>query len=302
MHSHLVHPFVAFTFIFSAQVLFGQQPEAFTRSDFQLRGPVKQLVVKANYGREQFDFDKFGRLTKSVTRYSDTDYDITYYIYSGKFLKERRDEVYRDGVCDRQESIARLYRRDSISHRLFETLSTYDRSITEQIELRYDSLNRLEHVRRVYSEGIDVTRVQHLGTKSRQIERHISNGVLYKTIAKITADSIRPGHRIERTEQYREGSLSDAIQILTDGKGKRQSETSYRYNVSTKSWVLEQTVRFTYNGDGLLASTSTYLANGKLKEPVTKYIYQMDGAKPSNWVRQVTTPKNSIVAREITYY
>ncbi|MFM1877300.1 MAG: hypothetical protein RLZZ241_166 [Bacteroidota bacterium] len=302
MQSYLNYPFVILSFIVVVQGTYGQQPEAFTRSDFQLRGPVKQLVVKANYGQEQFEFDKLGRLTKSLTRYNETDYDISYYIFSGKILKERRDEVYRDGVCDRQVSIAHIYRRDSITNRLYETLSSYDRSITEQIELRFDSLQRLKNVRRAYSEGIDVMEVQHSGTKSSQTERFLSNGVLHKVIKKIAADSIRPGFRIEYTEHYREGLPVLAMKILTDARGQRQSEASFQFNPTTKGWELQQTVKFTYNADGLIASQTTLSETGKILGPVIKYIYQMDGAKPSNWVRQVTTPENNIVAREIVYY
>ena len=41
-------------------------------------------------------------------------------------------------------------------------------------------------------------------------------------------------------------------------------------------------------------------ANG---EALTRnYVYQMDGKDPGNWVRQVITPDNTVVVRQITYY
>ena len=293
--------FPCFT-LFAAILVYGQEPEVFTRSDFQVRGPVKQLIVRASYGQEQFDFDRSGRLTKSVTRYSEKDYDITYYIFSGNVLKERRDEVYRDGVIDRQSSIARVYQIDSLANQMLEAVSSYDRSITEQLTLQYDSLQRLTGVRRAYNEGIDLTELDYVLEDGHQIQHFSVNGMRYKTVHMFSADSIKPGYSVTRTVSLRMGIPQTAHEIVSDAQHKKTAEHRFRFDSETRTWHREQTVKYDYNADGLLQSQTTYTSNGQIIPPVLKYIYQMDGGKPSNWVRQVITPENSIVAREVFYY
>jgi hypothetical protein len=291
-----------FAVLFTGIPINGQEPEVFTRSDFQIRGPVKQLVVRASYGQEQFDFDKFGRLTKSLTRYSEKDYDITYYIFSGDVLKERRDEVYRDGKIDRQVSIARVYHKDTISNQMLEAVSSYDRSITEQLTLQYDALRRLTSVRRAYNEGVDLTELEYEEEAGQQIQHFSINGMRYKTVCIFAADSIKPGYKVTRTVSLRMGIPQTAHEIVEDAQNKKTAEHRYRFDSAARTWHKEQTVKYEYNQDGLIQSQSTYTSKGDIIPPVLKYIYQMDGAKPSNWVRQVLTPENSIVAREISYY
>ena len=79
------------------------QPEVFSLADFELRGPVKSCTVVTAYGEERFEFDRDGRLTKSLTRFSDAEYDITYYRYRGPVLAERRDE--RVGTRSQQQLV-----------------------------------------------------------------------------------------------------------------------------------------------------------------------------------------------------
>ena len=45
--------------------------------DFDLVGKVKSCLVITDYGREMFEFNKNGTLTKTITQYNDTDQDIT---------------------------------------------------------------------------------------------------------------------------------------------------------------------------------------------------------------------------------
>lgn len=289
-------------FLLVGAQLVGQNPEVFTRSDFQLQGPVKQLIVKASYGREQFDFDQQGRLTKSITRYNDSDYDITHYIFSGDFLKERRDEVYRDGVCNRQSSIARIYRQDTTTNQLLEAISSYDRSITERLSLQYDSLQRLIQVRRAYNEGVDETRVDYESKENKELQHFSINGMRYKSVATFSADSIGSGYQIIRTESFRMNVPQTAYEMVSDAQGRKISEYRYGFNADSDTWEVEQLIRYTYNKDGLVATQTSYSATGEVTPPVLEFTYQMDGASAANWVRQVTQPELSIVARQIFYY
>ena len=74
---------VAYTFFCNAQ---GQEIQIFTLADFDLKENVKFCLVSTDYGKEEYDFNKKGFLTKAVTRYNDTDYDVVYYKY--KFLSK----------------------------------------------------------------------------------------------------------------------------------------------------------------------------------------------------------------------
>jgi hypothetical protein len=280
----------------------GQQPEIFTRRDFQLNGPVKRLVVRANYGQEEFNFDSGGRLLKSLTRYSEIDFEVTHYIFNGDFLKERRDEVYRNGQCDRQGSIARMYHQDSVSNRILETLSSYDGSITEQISLQYDTLNRLTRVKRNYEAGIDITDIAYTVVEKTEIQHFSLNGAVYKTIRHIPADSIASGYHLERTENFQGNVPQTALEILKDSLNRILSEKHFTYNPESATWQLQRSTLFTYNSDGLPESQTHFSALGKVEPPVVNYIYQMDGSETPNWVRQVIVPQNSITAREVVYF
>lgn len=293
---------IVITILLFVKGVTGQQPEVFTRNDFQLRGPVKQLVVRANYGQEEFNFEAGGKLVKSLTRYSEIDFEVTHYIFEGDFLKERRDEVYRNGQCDRQSSIARMYQKDSISHRILETLSSYDGSITEQISLQYDTLNRLTRVKRNYEAGIDITDIAYTVAGKTETQHFSLNGAVYKTIRHLPADSVASGYYLERTENFRAGVPQTATEILKDDSERIESEKRFNFDTDKGAWQMQGSSSFTYNSDGLLASQANYSALGQVELAIVTYSYQMDGSDPPNWVRQVIIPQNVIVAREIRYF
>ena len=69
-----------------------QEIQIFTVEDFDLTGNVKKCLVSTDYGKEEYDFNKNGLLTKSVTRYNDQDYDVVYYKYGKGELLEKRSE------------------------------------------------------------------------------------------------------------------------------------------------------------------------------------------------------------------
>ena len=67
--------------IASASNAQGQEIQIFTLADFGLKENVKFCMVSTDYGKEEYDFNKKGFLTKSVTRYNANDYDVVYYKY-----------------------------------------------------------------------------------------------------------------------------------------------------------------------------------------------------------------------------
>ena len=277
-----------------------QEPELFTRKDFQLRGPVKTCVVKANYGEEHFEFDREGRMLKSLTRYSDTDYDITYYIYEGDRLKERRDEVYRNREFDQQTSLAHFYQRDTAAHRLLEKIVSYDRNFQEQQVLEYDSIGRLQRLVRSDLEGVDETLLEYSSFRDEETVTYQLNGVVQQSVRTSHQARGKQNLTVTLTRKYLDGEPSQAREQTHDPEGRLIGETQFVYDAEKSTFSPELTTRYVYNEDGLLQEEITRREGG---EPKTrKYIYQMDGAEPGNWIRQVVTPEHTIVVRQITYY
>jgi len=303
----MIPRFSSLVFTFSALVAglpaVAQEPEVFTRDDFQLRGPVKSCVVKANYGEEHFEFDREGRLLKSLTRYNDADYDITYYIYQNGLLKEKRDEVYRNRTFDQQTSIAHFYERDTASHRLLERIVSYDRNFQEQVALEYDGEGRLQRVVRSSPEGVDETQVEYASLREEATTSYLMGGVLQKSVR--TSRQGRGGQQqtVELTKEYLDGEPQRALEETRDARGRLLVETVYRYDPGKNEFTPEQSTRYSYNENGLLVEETTEGGAAGIEEPqARKYVYQMDGKDPGNWVRQIITPDNTVVVRQITYY
>src|SRR6056297_3029844 len=94
-----------------------QEVKIFTLADFDLKDSVKTCLVSTKYRKEEYDFNRKGLLTKSVTRYSDTDYDVVYYKYKDSMLLEKRSETYRDNKFDPSTSIAHFFELDTTENR-----------------------------------------------------------------------------------------------------------------------------------------------------------------------------------------
>src|SRR3990167_7224481 len=136
--------------------LTAQEPKIFTLTDFDLKGKVKSCLVITNYGKEEFDFNELGVLTKSVTRYNEADYDITLYKYVQGALSEKRVENYRDGVFDKGISFANFYSIDTTSgKRVTEKIVSYNKEFLGQNEYVYDSIGRLSRIMHADREGLD---------------------------------------------------------------------------------------------------------------------------------------------------
>ena len=286
-------------------VLLSAQPEVFTRSDFDLRGPVRTSTVLTDYGEERFEFGPGGKLLKTVTRYSDTDYDITYYRYGDGELTERRDEVYRDGSFDEGSSFARFYQRDSLFGTLTETITSYDQQMKEQFTFTYDSIGRVEHIVRIGPEGIDDTRVAFSDQQGEETAEYFLNGQLSKSVRRSEKDGAEGAIITTLVKEYFQGVPQKALEQTRNSKDHLLMETQFVYDSVKSGFRKEQTRVFTYGEDGLLeAETVSYLnSKGRVTSSTErKYLYQKDGRTPGNWIRKVVTPENTIIARRITYF
>lgn len=286
------------------------QPEVFTRGDFHLQGPVKDCIVLTDYGEERFEFDREGKLLKSLTRYNASDYDITYYRYRDTVLTERRDEVYRDGTFDKRTSFAHFYQRDTLRERgdLTEKITSYDQKITEQITYKYDSIGRINKIIRVQAEGIDETEVVYKSYEDETTSEYYLNGQLLKSVRISERENAGSRQKITLRKEYFQGTPQKAVEEIRSGSNRIMARTNFIYDPDNKSFLKEELWEYTYDEGGLqTGETTTYYSHKSGKPKVYRvakkeFIYQTDGKNPGNWIKKIITPQNTYTTRKITYY
>ena len=278
-----------------------QEPKIFTRSDFDLIGPVKTCRVITDYGKEDFEFNSDGLLTKSVTRYNENDFDISYYKYEENRLVERRDERYQDGAFDEITSIAHFYAYDSIpENKITEKILSYNKEFQEQYEYFYNPEGQLTKIVRSHAEGVDETQVEYSTYKHENTVSFVLNGLLQKTI-RTSAKKEKDGteSQIVLIKHFIDGIPEKATEQKLNAKGQLISELDFAYKSEEKSFVPLTQKEYLYdNKDKLESVTST---SGKYRD-IKEYLYQFDSEEGGNWVKKIITPENSYTTRVIEYY
>jgi hypothetical protein len=277
-----------------------QEPRVFTTADFDLAGRVKRCLVITDYGKEAFDFNPDGLLSKVTTVYSDSDYDITYYRYSDGLPTEKRLESYREDKLDRQTSIAHIYKVDTLLNKVTkEQIYSYQKEFLDQFEYSYDSAGNLIGVIRTSNEGIDDTRILY-DTVKGEITRTIEvNGIIEKSTRTTEKNEKGQVLKVELVKTYLKGEPFRAVETFRDTLGRTLSEVEYAYNSEKVSFVKEEERLFTYGDKGFLQARSR--KRGK-QESRQEYIYQFDAHDPPNWTKEIITPDNVYTTRRITYY
>ncbi|NND15506.1 MAG: hypothetical protein HKN89_04205 [Eudoraea sp.] len=283
-----------------------QAPHIFTIKDFDLKGPVKNCTVITSYGQEEFSFDKQGRLTKLKTLHSATDYDITYYKYEGEYIKERRNEIYRDKVFDRGTSMAHIYTIDtSATKRITESIISYAKVSLAQYDYIYDDQGLLVKIIRTDNTGVDETRIERDTIEGQITEQFYLNDQLVKILSNwsdveegITIDKNMTVTMDRDIPQYRHTISRDSTGNIV--KNAEWSETSgidkKGRTVSHKEFLVEENE---YDEDGMLLKTIRKKGKSTQEED---FIHQLDGSEYRNWVKQVVTPYNTYITRKIAYY
>ncbi|MFC4096945.1 hypothetical protein [Euzebyella saccharophila] len=282
--------------------LSAQEIEIFKVSDFDLVGPVKTCLVITDYGKEEYHFDEKGRLTKSVTIYSESDYETTYYKYKDGYISERRIENYLDDTFDRATSLANFYTLETLPQRVVtEKIISYEKELLEQNRYYYNEDHKVIRMVRVGTDGTDEITFEYENTDEGEVLKQSLNGVLDKTveinIVEIQNDSL--GQKTEVSKNYINGELTSRNKKVINSKGKPLYTSSSIFDASTDKWIPQQEVTFEYTADGVLSKT-TEKNKGSLS--TKEYIYQFDGHLPKNWVKEIITPNNSYTTRKITYY
>ena len=290
-----------FVLIASASNAQGQEIQIFTLADFGLKENVKFCMVSTDYGKEEYDFNKKGFLTKSVTRYNANDYDVVYYKYKSGELAEKRSESYRNNEFDPSTSIAHFYQIDSTENiKIQERIFSYDKEFLDEYVYEYDEFGDLSSIRRTNNDGTDVTQVEHKKFKGEYTVTYLLNDVPLKTVRTSTQKpKNKPEQKIVLTKEFIKGEADYAFEEVFSVDGHLMAQQEFEYNITAKKF--EPTVRttYTYDENGMLISESAKSGVGIIKK---EYIYQYDMADNGNWIKQIVIPDNTYTTRKITYY
>lgn len=279
--------------------IWSQEVQIFTVADFDLKGKVKSCLVTTDYGKELFEFDRDGILTKTVTQYNDTDQDITYYKYdeNGELL-EKRMESYKNNVLDESTSMANFYEIDTVPNRkVVEKIISYDKQFLEQQQYLYDD-GKLVKMISSNGEGVDETTFEYTQVKNEHTVSTFTNGILQKTVRTSTKNGPSGTQEVVLTKEYIDGEPNTALEEVFNANGKVVTSEDFLYDIAEKEFVSQQK-RFYYYTDGKLNRMVKKTIN---TESTDKYIFQFDDHKPSNWVKQIVTPGNTYITRTIEYY
>lgn len=283
------------------QNLQGQEIQIFNLEDFDLKGNVKSCLVSTDYGKEEYDFNKKGFLTKSVTRYNDQDYDAVYYKYSNGELLEKRSESYRNGVFDASTSIAHFYEIDSTDNlKIQERIFSYEKAFLDEYIYGYDEFGDLISIQRTNNNGTDVTLIEHKKFKGENTVTYLLNDAPVKSIRTSTLKPInKAAQRIVLTKEYLNGEENDAYEEVYSMDGKLMAQQEFEYNVEAKKFEPTTRTSYEYDEKGMLISEVAKRGAGIIKK---EYIYQYDKKIEGNWIKQIVTPDNTYTTRKITYY
>lgn len=290
-----------FLFFISAWQGYAQEIELFTLSDFDLKNKVKTCLVSASYGKEEYDFDKMGRLTKAVTRFNDTDYDLVSYKYKDGELLEKRSESYRDNTFDPSTSIAHFYELDTVeARRITEKIVSYENEFLEQYIYEYDDNGDLAKINRLNDEGIDETLIEYKKYKGEYTVTYLVNNVPLKSVRTSTLKKKNGDvQEVVLVKEFLRGEENMAFEEVFDATGMLLAQQEFEYKKEEKTFVPTIRTIYTYDENDMLVEE---VAKGLNTTQKKTYIYQYDNKETGNWVKQIVTPENTYVTRKITYY
>ncbi|MGB6153540.1 MAG: hypothetical protein WBG48_16285 [Pricia sp.] len=281
--------------------LISQEFKTFTTSDFGLRGNVKSCFVITDYGKEEYYFDTAGRLTKSITRFNDFDYESTYYKYQNNELVERRVENYLDNTFDKATSIATFFQIDTTANRkVTEKIVSYTKQLLEQNVYRYNAEGQLIKMTRTDTDGTDETLIDYDSVDGKRTITHSLNGSPLKVV-ETWSETSEAGEPVvlESTIKYFDRVPNSKTKEVYNANQKLISQSEFLFDASTEVWIPQEQIEYTYDENGILVETDTQRQNFTTSK---SYIYQFDGTENNNWVKQIITPENTYKTRKIKYY
>lgn len=296
----IYHSFILLVLFYLPSHSFSQEVRIFTLSDFDLKDSVKTCLVSTKYGKEEYDFNRKGLLTKSVTRYNDTDYDVVYYKYKDSLLIEKRSETYRDNKFDPGTSIAHFFELDTTEQRkITEKIISYDKEFLDQYVYTYDEKGDLTRMVRTNNEGTDETLVEYKKYKGEYTITYLLNEVPLKSIRTSYQKKNGVNQKVVLTKEYLKGQANKAYEEVFGPEGLLLAQQEFEYNMDSKKFVPTLRTTYTYDANGMLTEE---IQRGENTLDKKAFIYQYDRESGGNWIKQIVTPENSYTTRKITYF
>ncbi len=285
--------------LFQVAGIWSQEVKIFSLTDFDLKGKVKSCLVITDYGRELFEFNEEGILTKTITQYNETDQDITYYKYNQGELVEKRMESYKNNALDESTSMANFYTIDTVpTRKVVEDIVSYDKQFLEREEYQYDDQGNLVRIISSNVDGVDETTFQYTPFKNELTVSTFTNGILEKSVRTSEKKSAKGTHKVVLTKEYLDGEPNRATEEVFNENGHLLTTEDFLYDIGQKEFVSQKKYFYSYK-DGVLDKVTTKTLN---TEAVDSYIFQFDNHSPKNWVKQIVTPDNTYTTRVIKYY
>lgn len=285
--------------LFQVVGIWAQEVKIFSLTDFDLKGKVKSCLVITDYGRELFEFNEEGVLTKTITQYNDTDQDITYYKYKQGELVEKRMESYKNNTLDESTSMANFYTIDTVpTRKVVEDIVSYDKQFLEREEYQYDDQGNLVRIISSNVDGVDETTFQYTPYKNELTVSTFTNGILEKSVRTSEKKSAKGVYKVVLTKEYLDGEPNRATEEVFNENGLLLTSENFLYDIGQKEFVSQKKYFYHYK-DGVLDKLTTKTLN---TEAVDSYIFQFDNHTPKNWVKQIVTPDNTYTTRVIKYY
>ncbi|MCV6629251.1 MAG: hypothetical protein OIF50_05265 [Flavobacteriaceae bacterium] len=274
-----------------------QDVKIFQRSDFELRGPVKICMEYTKYGQEEFYFSKKGVLTKSITRYNKTDYDLTIFRFDKEFLVEKRLEIYREGAIDKEASFAYFYSQDTTE----KGQKTTEKIVNYLVELiayniYFYEQGNLQKVESHKRDGIDIFKTSYNPIHKNKMERSFfKNGVLESryTEEKENTQSVR------EIRNYQKGVLYKLEKQYFVAGRLEKVKSKQVLDASLGMFKNEKTKTYNYDKDGWIEEIQTIMGTIRTSE---SHLYVLDGSPFKNWVKKIVRPSKNYWTREISYY
>lgn len=303
--------FLFLFFVNSCNLLNSQDLNLITLKDYNLKGKVQHCIVSADYGNEEFYFDRDGILTKSITRYGEEDYTITAYAIQDKTLIQKNIEVYNNGELDKSVSLAHAYEIRINSHGkiITERIVNFKNEVFDTYKYVYDKDNRLIKITRNNDKGISETDIVYETDDKGKIvkEVHLAGVDTIKVIKKLTPKIDHHEGAYEKLETMYANNQPDMAHLrFIDSTGKVMFEEKlqagnknpYRYYSNTKK-------TYVYNKNGDIIEEREYRKGTLLKKFIYEYEYEdfgKDTSKPVNWIRKTEKNSKNSITREIEYF
>lgn len=295
------HPLYLLVIILMPFFISAQELRIFTKADFNLVGNVKKSTVITKYGKEEFYFNKEGKLTKSITRYTDQDYSITYYRYKNNEILEKRLENYRDGAFDKNTSIAHIFKIDTTNNKyITEKILTYSKKFLDQYEYEFDADDKLIVIKRINDEEVDETTIKYTTTDNEKEQAFYLNGKILKSVR----ESYKTNAKNEKiktvlTKQFLDGKPLKAEEVVTTENGAIIYKDYFVPDATDSKFVFDKKETYAYKPEQQVID-KIIVKKGKTTKEVS-YMHQFDGDN-GNWIKQVVSPDNTYTTRKIEYY